>query len=332
MARSKKPQLSAGVRRAMDAKDEVARQDMAFGLCTLVRPAIRLVTGQRRAFIEGAPQRWQGGEIVVQGPEVDSDDLGVLLACAAIAVEQFDLPSTRLAPGVHSPGLVAPSRPGALNLAEELDVCTIHTTLAAVCRRLGRRPDDGRAHQSIRGSLARLASVVVIARQGDEEAFTHLIAAGASTGKHRLRVTLSFRLTGALAGTRSYGRIHMDTWRHLKPVARVVYHWLACWRPGHGRCPPIGLDALAKHVWGTTETSPALAARRRQQLRAALAELPANEWKVSVAGQLVHLERLVRLAGARSSLPDHAATASYAAYPSAVDHGLRVPEYASPCC
>lgn len=162
----------------------------------------------------------------------------------------------------------------------------------STCRRLGRRPDDGRAHTAIRASLARLACIVVIARQGRDEAFTHLIAAGRSIGKHSLRVTLSFRLTGALAGTRSYGRIRLDAWRRLKPVARVLYHWLACWRPGYGRCPPIRLDTLAMHVWGQASEVAASAARKRQQLRAALAELPRDEWIVSVDGQLVNIQRL----------------------------------------
>jgi hypothetical protein len=296
MARSKRSQLSSSIRRAVDARDYVARQDMAFGLCALVRPAIRLGAGRRRAFVEGRPQRWQGGEVIVQGPEIDSDDLGVLLACAAIALERFDHPSTRLDAGKRSTGLVAPSRPGVANLAEDLDACTVATSFAEVCRLLGRSPDDGRAHAAIRASLARLASIVLIARQGHEEAFTHLLASGESTGRNRLTVTLSFRLTGTLVGARSYGRIRMDAWQRLKPVARVLYHWLACWRPGHGRCPPIGLDTLAAHVWGPDDATPNLARRHRQQLRAALGELPADEWRVHIDGQLVHIQRLARAA------------------------------------
>jgi len=170
----------------------------------------------------------------------------------------------------------------------------MQTTLASICREIGRDPDNGRAHTAIRNSLKRLQGVVIEARSGDAWASTHLISGTVGRGKEALSIALNFRLTRVVLGTASYGRVRMSVWRQLSPVGQCLYHWLACWRPGYGACPPIGLDTLARHVW-QDEKQGAAQRERRRLLRAALAEIQeagGGEWHIEERGGMVLIERL----------------------------------------
>lgn len=291
MARS---DLSPTARRVMDARAGIARQDMPLGLSGLVKPVVRLKKGKdgkpaRRGYIENLRQSWNGGEIILNGPEIDAQDLGVLLACAALALRDADRHAD-LKQSVDIEGLLATPPKNQPNAAADKLTFTLETTLAALCREIGRDPDDGRAHQMIRDSLVRLSGIVTTATSGARGAFTHLIAGGAWEGRNAVSVTLNYRLTRAMLGEGSFGRVRMQVFRNLSPVGQVLYHWLACWRPGYGTCPPIGLDTLARHVWGE-DAKGAMVRRRRQQLRDALAELPIDEWSVGIGKQVVHIER-----------------------------------------
>ncbi len=291
MARSN---LSLTARRAMDARAGIARQDMPLGLSGLVRPVVRLKKSKdgkpgRRGYIENLRQSWNGGEIILNGPEIDAQDLGVLLACAALALRDAERHAD-LKQSIDIEGLLAAPPNKQPNAAADKLTFTLETTLAAICREIGRDPEDGRAHQLIRDSLVRLSSIVVTAKSGERGAFTHLIAGGAWEGRNAVSVTLNYRLTRAMLGDGSFGRVRMQVFRNLSPVGQVLYHWLACWRPGYGTCPPIGLDVLARHVWGE-DAKGATARERRQQLRRALAELPKDEWCVGIDRQLVCIER-----------------------------------------
>ena len=291
MARS---DLSPTARRAMDARQGVARQDMPLGLSGLVKPVVRLKKSkdgkpERRGYIENLRQSWNGGEIILNGAEIDAQDLGVLLSCAALALRDADRHGY-LTQGVDIEGLLATPPRNQPNAAADKDVFTLDTTLAALCREIGRDPEDGRAHQMIRDSLARLSSIVITAKSGARGAFTHLISGGAWQGRNAVSVTLNYRLTRAMLGEGSFGRVRMQVFRNLSPVGQVLYHWLACWRPGYGTCPPIRLDTLARHVWGE-DAKGAMVRRRRQQLREALAELPIDEWGVEFDKQVARIER-----------------------------------------
>jgi hypothetical protein len=269
MARSET--LTPEARRAIDARAGTARQDMALGLASFARPRIR----GKRAWLDGVKQQWKGGELTLAGPELDAGDLGVLLALLAIATAQIN---AQALPSGQRPGLLpaASARP---NAAEKADAMSVETTLADVCRKLGRDPKDGRAHVSIRASLKRLAGVVVEAHAGDAWAHTHLISGAAGRGG-RVAVALSYRLTRAVMGGGSYSRVDMSAWASLSPTGQVLYHWLCAWRPGGGQCPPIAIDTLARHTWGDDATG-AKQRERRQQIREALNQIAgAAGWKV----------------------------------------------------
>jgi Replication protein C (RepC). len=270
--------LTRQARRAMDARAGYARQDMGFGLASFVRPVVR----GKRMYVEGVKQAWMGGLLTISGPELDAADLGVLLALLVLALGRFQ--ECTSAPGCEVPGLLpdaAEHRQGT-NCAEKHQALSLKTTMAAICRELGRDPDNGRAHASVRASLRRLSSIVIEAQAGESWAQTHLLLGAAGRGRRAVEVVLSYRLTWAILGNGPHTLVNIGTWRRLSPVAQVLYHWLCSWRPGHGGCPPIKLDTLATHVWGGTCDS--LTRRRRQQIKAALAELPTSEWAVETTG------------------------------------------------
>lgn len=269
--------LTPQARREIDARAGVARQDMGFALASFVRPVVR----GKRAYIEGIKQAWMGGTLTIGGPEIDAADLGVLLALLALALRT--LSTCASSPGADAPGLLPDTaQRGGTNRAGAHATLTLCTTLAAICKEIGRDSSDGRAHASIRASLRRLAGIVIEGQSGDEWAQTHLIGGTAGRARGTVAVILSYRLTWAVLGCGPHSKVDMHTWRQLSPVAQVLYHWLCGWRPGHGRCPAIRLDTLAGHVWG--RTSGGLTRRHRQQIRAALAELPAGEWTVEIVG------------------------------------------------
>ena len=288
--------LTQQARRAMDARAGLARQDMGFALASFVRPVVR----GKRMYLEAVKQAWMGGLLTISGPELDAADLGVLLALLFLAL--LGLHECTSAPGCEVPGLLpyAPEHRQGVNRAEKHQALSLKTTMASICREIGRDPADGRAHTAIRASLRRLASIVVEGQAGEEWATTHLISGGAGRGRGGVEVTLSYRLAWSVLGNGPHARLNMRTWRNLSPVAQVLYHWLCAWRPGLGVCPMIKLDTLAAHVWGGE--SDGLATRRRQQIRAALAELPAGEWAVKIVGS----GKAARAEISRTRVPEYA--------------------------
>ena len=285
MARSK---ANPAARRSMDARQGVARQDMALGLAPFVKPVIR----GKRGWIEGIKQSWNGGVLELAGPELDAGDLGVLLALLALALRAAAGDEPHLESGHEIKGML-PESGGKPNAAGDEDVLRLQATLAAICREVGRDPEDGRAHAAIRASIKRLQGVVIEARSGDAWASTNLVAGQAGRGKGAVSIALNYRLTRAVLGTASYGRIRMSVWRRLSPVGQCLYHWLSCWRPGSGTCPAIGIDALARHVWAD-EKQGAAQRERRRLLRAAVAELQAagsGEWRIAEQAGVMLIER-----------------------------------------
>ncbi|WP_197033057.1 replication protein C, IncQ-type [Thiomonas sp. FB-Cd] len=274
---------------------------MAFGLAGMVRPTIRAERNQHgklvssRRYLDGVKQKWNGGEISLSGPELDAFDLRVLLACQSLALQSAHNAKyldDRLENGVDVKGLLAaPRKAGDANMADELPTFSLTTTMSAVSEAIGRKPRDGQAHAAIRASLQRLASIVVTATKGNKGAFTHLIAGGAFYGRHAVRLTLSYRLTQALLGEGSYGRIHMSEFIKLTPVGQIVYHWLSCWRPGAGAPRTIKLDRLAEHVWGGAAEDHKTRTDRRRQLTKALASMPSAEWQIQIDGELASVAR-----------------------------------------
>ncbi|CQR44401.1 putative Replication protein C [Thiomonas sp. CB3] len=260
----KHAKLGAEIRREIDARGIIARQDMALGLASFIRPRIR----GKRGWVEGIKQPWNGGVLTIYGPELDSGDLGVLLALLAAAVAQ---PAAQSRPCGQQNGLLPDATPRE-NAAAGAETILVQTTLADVSRKMGRDPCDGRAHASIRASLRRLGGFVIEAAAGDAWAQTHLIAGSADRGG-AVSVALSYRLTRAILGDGSYSRIDMKAWAKLSPTAKILYHWLCAWRPGGGHCPPVHLDKLARHVWGQDAAQGATRRERRQQIRESLSQI-----------------------------------------------------------
>lgn len=284
MARS---ELTPEARREMDARQGIARQDMGAGLAGIFRPVVR---GKRYYIEDLALQKWAGGKLLFSGPELDAGDLGVLLALLHLALAQ----GTGPVPGEQADQALVPEQKRvAANKAMDADVVDVQTGMAELCKLLGRDPNDGRAHASIKASIKRLSAVVLEARSVEAWATSHLISGAVGRGRGAVSAALSWRLTRAVLGEGSYGRVSLRTFAQLGPVAQCLYSWLCCWRPGHGQCPTISLDALSKHVWGEVAQG-AKQRERRSQLREALAEIVAaapDEWSAQIYGQTARLER-----------------------------------------
>ncbi|MDA8254114.1 MAG: replication protein C, IncQ-type [Betaproteobacteria bacterium] len=269
---------------------------MAIGLAGLFRPVIR----GKRGWLEGLRQQWNGGFLEFAGPELDSKDMLVLLAIQHLALRELNAGQAQRVDGAAA-GLIPAEKNRHGNRAVEAQAIGLQTSMAEMCRAIGRDPDDGRAHTSIRASLKRLQGVVVEARSGEEWATSNLIRGGAGRGRGAVTVSLNFRLTRAVLGECSYSRIDVLQLAELPPVAQILVAWLCCWRPGHGKCPSITIDSLCRHVWGRGSDAAdaphdALQRRRRQQIRAALAALPPREWRVAVsAGRCGGTARIERL-------------------------------------
>ncbi|MGE0106623.1 MAG: replication protein C, IncQ-type [Thiomonas sp.] len=285
MAQSKA--LTPTARRSLDARHGIARQDMATGLAGLFRPVIR----GKRAWVEGIHQPWNGGILEFAGPELDAGDLLVLLACQVIALRQHEDGSATKRAGKEA-AIVPQTKAQAENKALEAPTLGIQTAMAEICRLIGRDPDDGRAHAAIKASLKRLSAIVVEARAGGDWATTQLLASPAGNRRGAVTVALNYRLTRALLGEGSYGRIDVQALAALPPITQVLAAWLACWRPGYGQCPAIGLDTLCGHVWREPAKGSAQQRDRRRQAKKALAMLPKGEWLVSIADGMVSIERI----------------------------------------
>lgn len=251
--------------RELDARNDVARQDLATAMAEIFTPRIR----GRRQIVE-AERTFHGVTVRITGPELDATDLGVLLALHAIAVRDVG----DVAPCAARTNLL-PDERKAVNNARNSASLAIRTTVAAVAELLGRDSRDGRAAGMVRKSLRYLMMVVVEGERDGNWGANHLIAAAWDRGG-ALTVSLNYRATRAVMGTGQWAAVDVARFRSATEIERVLMHRLAAHCTG-GAPLPVGLDRLVAVCWTRPAKSEVEARVRRSRIRAALPRaLPAG--------------------------------------------------------
>ena len=265
MAQSK---LTADARRATEKHKEVARNDMAIGLCGLFRviskKCKRLEIGQGQC-----EQAWNGGTVKVQGVACDDGDLSALLAILFLALRAESDVTVR---GEEAPPSLVRDRRRE-NEALRNHSLQLTTTISAVCRAAGCRTDGG-GWRSLKASIERLASIEVTARLGARWATTQLLTHRYNE-QGKVTIWLSFRLARVFTGESSYASVPMAAYRRLNSApSRVIFAWLASWWGGsvHGS-RKIGMEALEHHAYGNHAMDRRTRSKRRLAIRTALDDI-----------------------------------------------------------
>lgn len=259
----------------IDARDGLARQDLALAFAQIFTPKI---VG-RRQYLEQRV-KWKNGWIQFNSPELDSTDLAVLLASTLLAARcPHDL-----APSQNREALL-PVMAGKNGVAdsESMGVDTSIRELAVIIKR---DPRDGRAAVAIRASLRRLMSVVVTVSQGGEDNWgsTHLVTAAFSAGG-RLKIALNFRATRAVLGNGNWARVNVAKIAAAGPVERVLMHRLAALCVG--KPLPVSISRLTETCWTREATTARRQKEREAAVRAAL-----------ICGSVVPDGRVVKISNA----------------------------------
>jgi len=251
--------------REIDAREEVARQDLATAIAEIFTPR---VCGDRRVI---KTERTYGHVTVrIAGPELTATDLGVLLALYVLAARNV----SDVAPCATRGGLMPLERRDE-NAADGLDSLAVHTTLGEVAAMIGRDPRDTRAKDMVHGSLQYLMMVVVSGGRENRWAANHLISAAKDEGGG-IVVYLNFRATHAVMGAGQWAAVDMARFREASEIERVLMHRLAAHCTG-GAPLPVSLDRLAKTCWTRPPKNGDDARKRRNRIRDALPyALPAN--------------------------------------------------------
>lgn len=250
--------LKAIAAREIDARHRIARQDLATAFAEIFTPRIR---GQRRVL--EVTRRYREVTVCINGPELDSGDLGVLLALLVIAERDV----TDTAPARTRAGLIPASRRGEENAAAVLDSVGVQTSVAEIARMIGRDPRDGRAAQAVRRSLKYLMMVVIEGTRGELWGTTHLVGIVAGRGGW-ISVSLNYRATKAVMGSGQWAPVDMRRWVGATEVERILMHRLAAHCVG---CPlPVSLTRLAATCWTRQPANSHEHARRVRKIAAAL--------------------------------------------------------------
>lgn len=251
--------------REIDARNGIARQDLATAMAEIFTPRVR----GRRQVIE-TERVYRGVTVRITGPELDATDLAVLLALHALASRNVG----DVAPCAER-GDLLPIERRPENVARDLDSLAVQTTVAEVAELIGRDARDGRAAVAIRRSLRYLMMVVVEGERDGSWGANHLVSAAASRGG-ALAVGLNYRATRAVMGAGQWAAVDMTRFRKATGIERVLMHRLAAHCTG-GVPLPVGLDRLAAVCWTRPPKSDDDARKRRNRIRAALPRaLPAD--------------------------------------------------------
>jgi|GEM_PF-6708542 hypothetical protein len=274
----------------IDARNEVARLDMAFGLASIVRPAR---SGLEKKAIE-KKQPWKGGEVTFKGIELDDNEFGVLLALLVIAEK-----NPILKKGRESQGLLPVTRK--TNLASDADVVTINTTYAEIRRILDLKSDGRNNNDAIFSSITTLATIVVEASFDDDRAFTHLIGNGTGEENKSLSLTLSYRLTRALLGEGSYAAIEMRTFRKLRGTSRVLYAYMCAWCIECNCQKQTSIIRLVERVYGrsSNELSASSMKNYRRAIRNGFKQIEqiSDKFNFRVVGEIVAVQKITPRTG-----------------------------------
>lgn len=246
--------------RAIDARLEVARHELCCATARLYSPRAR----GHRLFIE-VSAAYNGVIVEIRGPELDSMDLGVLLAIYAIAGCDVSDRDTCEARGMLTSGSPRNSEP---NAAADMESLRVVTSIAGIAAMIGRDPRDGQARKRIRQSIARLMSITVAGTRGEKWGATALIKRPRDDGG-RLTLDLDYRATRAVTGEGQWAAISMQQWRNCRgDLERVLLHRVAALTTG--RLISVSLDVLAERCWARDPSCEHDRRWRRQQVRDAL--------------------------------------------------------------
>lgn len=267
--------------REIDARNEIARQDLATAMAEIFTPRIR----GRRHVVE-VERVYRGVTVRITAPELDATDLGVLLALHAIAARDV----RDLATCASRADLMPVDR-AECNDSRDMSSLVVHTSVHEIARMIGRDPRDGRAAAMIRAALRHLMMVVVEGSRGQSWGANHLIRAPSECGG-RVVASLNYRATLAILGQGQWAAVDMARFRRASEIERVLMHRLAAHCTG-GSPLPVSLDRLAETCW----TRPAKDERRQRErvslVRAALPHvLPRDTAAVVDARGIVTFRRV----------------------------------------
>lgn len=269
--------------REFDARNEIARQDLATAMAEIFTPR----TKGRRQVIE-TKRVYRGVTVRITGPELNSTDLGVLLALEVLAARDV----SDVAPCADREGLL-PVGSQSENNAGAYSSLSIRTTIASVAELLGRSGRDGSAGRMIRESLRYLMMVVVEGERGADWGANHLIAAAINRGGV-LTVSLNYRATRAVIGTGQWAAIDMVRFRNASQIERVLMHRLAAHCTG-GAPLPVSIDRLVEVCWTRSTKTVTEMDVRRTRIRDALPHaLPACVMANVGANGIVSFRRITK--------------------------------------
>lgn len=271
---------------AIDARAEVARDELACALAKIVTPRV-----YGRRWIVETRIEWQGTRIDLKAPVIDATDLGVLLAIYAVASRACG----DLAPG-QSRGNLIPTEGRKRNVLAQESSLAVRTTVGEIARMTGREKRDGRAGAAIRRAIGRLAMITLTTTRGDAWGVTHLIHGTASRGGH-VDVALNYRTTRAILGGGQWAAVSMRQWREAgSGVERVVLHRLCALTTG---VPvPVRLDTLSAACWVDPPKSAAVKRKRRALVRNAIVSgkaVPAGFRAIIKANGVVNFKKLAQI-------------------------------------
>lgn len=215
--------------------------------------------------------------IEISGPEpLGADDLRVLQGLIAIA---------------GFSGLTLGSEPKTAEgrqLRESLQLTGLavsNTSMMVKCsyRHLAREiglTEGGRQLEGVKRCVERLWKVsIIVDDKGFRRGYRLLSHYAADTGRGQLFVALNPLIANAILGESQHVRISLAETRLLNgDNARLLHQRLCAWiNPGRRR--DVAVDTLCGYLW-LEAVGPESVRKRRERLRAALAELEAIGWSV----------------------------------------------------
>lgn len=256
----------------------VARQDPAVGLMDLCRPVKR---GEAPPRLD-VTQEHDAWRVRILAPYMlRALDQSVLLALLYLAGVSRD------EDGEHA-ALRRQLRPK--EGAKGAPTIVVSTTMYRLAQLVFPRGRSGDRYDAIRESLTRLSAISIRVEEiGQEKRWgqSNLIAEGAGDDE-RLAVAVNWRLAETVIGGAGVQAVAISVDERMAlseagDVAQIAHAWLSAWlRPG--AAGEIGIETLARHVWGS-DAEGALQRVRRGRIRKALSAIAVvGGWNVTIRG------------------------------------------------
>ena len=257
-------------------KASYAKVDPALAIASLFRPVTR---GRRPRAFELVTEHddleltWRSFEYL------DSRDQSILYACAALAAIEGGGALNAEAQGETGKQLwldLDPEHRAKIDQAIAFDTTHYQILLAAGMS------DSTASYQRVKDILARLSDVSIRAKKEGFDWKMRLLSYAARPDG-RVSIAMNPRMAAALDG--QHVRISLHERRGIGgDVAQITHGWISAWiRPG--RSQEIGIDRLARHIWGVDTQNSNTRRSRRQRTLTALAEIKSLKgWQVTVSG------------------------------------------------